>query len=218
MMSKYGYREKCLSKEKVCSVCGTGLTIIVHHINGDRDDDDIDNLTPLCRSCHAKVHSLYVDHTGRIKELHDRLPESAVLDPFEMGEWANYTIPDLHENAVNVLLAIAGSEEERATTSEIRDVTELTAANISGNHAQTLEEEDLIERDGATNVGAPVPANVYKLTDLGRRVANELRPNYGTPRSKEQRNIAITELQKQVEHLQDQVDDLRSVVEGSSGD
>lgn len=29
---------------------------VIHHINLDRNDSTIDNLLPLCNSCHTKIH------------------------------------------------------------------------------------------------------------------------------------------------------------------
>jgi len=39
-----------------CIYCGSRDEVVAHHINGEREDDTIENLVPLCRSCHQKVH------------------------------------------------------------------------------------------------------------------------------------------------------------------
>lgn len=52
------YRKKCLNKKgEQCTECGSEEEIEVHHIDGNRWNDGIDNLVPLCRECHLKVHS-----------------------------------------------------------------------------------------------------------------------------------------------------------------
>ena len=30
---------------------------LVHHVDGDKDNHNISNLSPLCRSCHARIHT-----------------------------------------------------------------------------------------------------------------------------------------------------------------
>lgn len=80
-MSKVDYREKCLSeKVNLCNVCGDSEKLFVHHIDGDRSNNALDNLVPLCPSCHRSVHS-HVDHGGRIDELTAKLPESSLIQP-----------------------------------------------------------------------------------------------------------------------------------------
>lgn len=57
-MTTLSYREKCLTeKEEVCQICGVEENIVVHHKDGDRANESLDNLVPLCQSCHRKVHT-----------------------------------------------------------------------------------------------------------------------------------------------------------------
>lgn len=39
-----------------CSICGKP-TREVHHKDVDRKNNDLDNLTPLCRTCHSATHT-----------------------------------------------------------------------------------------------------------------------------------------------------------------
>jgi len=39
-----------------CSECDSSEAIEVHHIDGDRNNNEPENLLPLCRRCHSKVH------------------------------------------------------------------------------------------------------------------------------------------------------------------
>lgn len=65
-----GYREKCLAaKGKTCIECGTDRQIVVHHVDGDRSNNDLDNLIPVCDSCHKKIHW----GNGDYEEWHERL-------------------------------------------------------------------------------------------------------------------------------------------------
>lgn len=52
------YRRVCLdTKGEECEICGTTEEIVVHHVDGDRENNAIDNLVPVCKSCHGKIHT-----------------------------------------------------------------------------------------------------------------------------------------------------------------
>jgi len=65
------YREKCLQeKGEKCSECGATEDIEVHHIDGDRWNNRLENLIPLCHDCHQAVHNGsdgYEHLSGQIK-------------------------------------------------------------------------------------------------------------------------------------------------------
>lgn len=58
-MSVSDYRDRCLQEQpRECVSCGAEPDeVVVHHIDGDRENNDMDNLTVLCRRCHRKVHA-----------------------------------------------------------------------------------------------------------------------------------------------------------------
>lgn len=52
------YREKCIrEKGNDCFLCDSPEEIEVHHIDGDRQNNDIDNLIPVCKDCHNNIHN-----------------------------------------------------------------------------------------------------------------------------------------------------------------
>ena len=55
---------------------------MVHHKNGDRSDDDLDNLLLICRTCHGRIHSP-LGHGETWDRLTAQLPESALLTAAE---------------------------------------------------------------------------------------------------------------------------------------
>lgn len=60
------YKNHCLLKinrlmvlrsaNYVCEKCG-GIAIFTHHRDGFKNNHNADNLMPVCRSCHCKIHS-----------------------------------------------------------------------------------------------------------------------------------------------------------------
>jgi hypothetical protein len=79
-MSDDRYREKCINqKGDYCHVCEATNDIRVHHIDGDRKNNDVENLIPLCRTCHAKVHTK-TSQTPEIDELTEQLEDGSYLD------------------------------------------------------------------------------------------------------------------------------------------
>jgi len=69
-LPKTEYRKRCLrEKDEECSSCGSAENIVVHHIDGDRTNNDLDNLTPLCGDCHRKVHSGHPDVADLVEAL-----------------------------------------------------------------------------------------------------------------------------------------------------
>lgn len=53
-----GYRQKCFeSKGETCDYCNCEGNLVVHHLDGNRQNNCLDNLVPLCASCHKKAHA-----------------------------------------------------------------------------------------------------------------------------------------------------------------
>jgi len=79
-MSESSYRLKCL-KQKIntCHICGTGDDLIVHHIDGDRENNRLENLIPLCRQCHSRVHTK-AKQSDAIDRLSEKLPSESYVD------------------------------------------------------------------------------------------------------------------------------------------
>ena len=68
-----GYREKCIgAKGNDCTVCGDS-PVVVHHLDADRTNSDLDNLIPVCDSCHKKIHW----GTDGYEDYHEQLPPRA---------------------------------------------------------------------------------------------------------------------------------------------
>lgn len=51
------YLRKLLKKGFThCSLCKDNKNLVVHYVDGDRNNDYFNNLTVLCKTCHGKVH------------------------------------------------------------------------------------------------------------------------------------------------------------------
>lgn len=67
------HRAKCFeAKGKRCHFCGDSDTVQVHHVDGDRENNDLNNLLPVCPSCHAKIHA----GSDGFEKWHEKLPDS----------------------------------------------------------------------------------------------------------------------------------------------
>lgn len=51
------YHARKLVPKGECATCGKLNARDVHHLNGDRNDNDPSNLTRLCRGCHLRLHT-----------------------------------------------------------------------------------------------------------------------------------------------------------------
>jgi len=79
-MTELGYRNKTFKEMgESCNICNSEENVVAHHIDGNRTNNDLDNLIPLCRSCHGKVHSS-ARHGESVDRLSDQLPQSVMLD------------------------------------------------------------------------------------------------------------------------------------------
>ncbi len=55
--SPLSYRSLCFTKhEHKCLLCDWDISVDVHHIDGDHDNNHVDNLVPLCANHHRMAH------------------------------------------------------------------------------------------------------------------------------------------------------------------
>lgn len=64
---KYNYMKENNIPE-ICEICGSTEFLVVHHIDHDRKNNNIENLQLVCRSCHIKLHCKR-DKLGRFKNI-----------------------------------------------------------------------------------------------------------------------------------------------------
>jgi len=48
-----------------CALCLSNDSLHVHHIDGDRTNNDMENLVTLCERCHNRIHSIQNHHSNR---------------------------------------------------------------------------------------------------------------------------------------------------------
>jgi len=48
-----------------CCMCNSNLFLCVHHIDGDRKNNILENLCIVCKSCHAKIHNIQENINGK---------------------------------------------------------------------------------------------------------------------------------------------------------
>ena len=110
------YRELRLSeKGKKCIICGEGENIDVHHIDGDRTNNQIRNLIPVCRYCHLGIHKARENY----RHWH-----------IQLLPWHTASSGDFDENQI--------SEEDRSTRMLVDDLIFLE--KLSSSVAKQLAE------------------------------------------------------------------------------
>lgn len=68
------YRERCLREnDRECLFCESADSLVVHHVDGDRSNNALENLIPVCRSCHGRIHSGHAEY----EEWYQKLDEAA---------------------------------------------------------------------------------------------------------------------------------------------
>lgn len=73
------HRQRALDEHgRRCANCGASEGIEVHHRDGDRSNNEVSNLLPLCRHCHRRLHRVGLD--GLEHELKP-IEERSQIDP-----------------------------------------------------------------------------------------------------------------------------------------
>lgn len=63
------YRDLALGEQgNRCCLCDSSSSVRAHHINGNRSDNNIENLIMLCAACHGGIHAFEDDAFGRLKK------------------------------------------------------------------------------------------------------------------------------------------------------
>lgn len=143
MVSELGYRGYCLDeKGEECELCGASAPIVAHHINGDRSDNRLENLMPVCRSCHRSIHHDSETH----RHLTDKLPSMSIIDPYPGG---------LRPHAYAVLEVLA---VRAANPYHIREETGLDKGDVN----------TVLNRLGRAGYLQQVTRGLYEITEKGR--------------------------------------------------
>lgn len=63
------YRTTCFGRhKKQCVICGEDKIVAVHHFDGNRDNNKVENLIPICPTHHQYCHSRYYSEIRNIIE------------------------------------------------------------------------------------------------------------------------------------------------------
>jgi hypothetical protein len=96
------YRSKCLEqKGERCEECGSEENIVVHHIDGDRSNNEISNLAPLCHDCHNKVHKV----NGELSEWSNK-----ILPRAERTRQVTTTLHPARQRDADSIIEFTGAE------------------------------------------------------------------------------------------------------------
>jgi len=136
-----GYREKALrAKGEYCHLCGRTDRIEVHHINADSTNNDLENLVPVCPSCHEQIHTAgsgveWPPENHRRLELHLDVETEQALRALVRDSEQFTTVREAAEHAVADYARDAGNrepeDEDSPPESAIRGVD-------TGNHRNAI--------------------------------------------------------------------------------
>lgn len=67
------YRKVYLEENgESCELCSSEESVVVHHIDGDRENNIRENLMAVCRGCHTKIH-----FGSEYRHLYEKLPDAS---------------------------------------------------------------------------------------------------------------------------------------------
>ena len=79
-MSSGNYRQKCFDAHGAecarCEGAKSSAGVVAHHIDGDRENNSVENLAPLCRACHETWHKQ--DLSIRFEEFVGNFPDQKI--------------------------------------------------------------------------------------------------------------------------------------------
>lgn len=121
-VSAADYRDRAIKEHgEACQACGRTQYVEVHHIDGDRSNNTVENLIPLCTACHRTVHD-----------------STLTLDDVLSDEWPD---GDLENESVRMSVTI--TRRVKLVIEELAEEANRPQARIAGE----LIEDGLADRD-----------------------------------------------------------------------
>jgi len=164
------YRNFKNETPNICKLCGQNKTRIeVHHVDGNRNNNDFTNLQKLCVSCHKKIHY----NNGRTKQGQKGYPVSlirveSIKKIGEIDTWNITMAPPYHNFVTDQNIVTCNSHAvEYATISywtsylKIHYPSEFLCASLT--HGQEQNKQALI--DEADRIGLEIKSPKYGVSD-----------------------------------------------------
>lgn len=167
-----GYREKAIEAHgEECAICGADENIQIHHIDGDRSNDNLDNLVPVCRPHHYEIHS----QNGELQEWtekilprdergYDRIRYQFEIDADTWNEW-KATVP--REKSLHARIRELLNADRAGVVPENPPVDDAEGPDAAREpRGKPAEEPDETPRDGAPASSSSADVDVLDAMDI----------------------------------------------------
>lgn len=157
------YRQKCIEeKGEKCQLCGSIEEVEVHHVDGDRSNNSLDNLIPVCNECHRDIHLNRAGKSSWYQKLeHDK-------------GWGGIGGPDFETIRTTTSFGEKAGEriEEFADEHSVSHAKAVRHFVRKGISDQRASEQNAYLRDELESVVVELEEKKQRVERLGERVEN----------------------------------------------
>lgn len=155
-----------------CYLCGTMKSSVeIHHIDGDRTNNTIFNLIPLCEQSHIEVHAgksgTWLDDELQYTTIDATVPASLYRKWKRMFLWDKKNISEGIEEAMRVVCLKEIKEIQKPLITKLEGVQK----NITTIERKIEDVEDMFSAE-QTGLGDVLSVKQTKLDDRGRKRVN----------------------------------------------
>lgn len=120
------------------------------------------------------------------------------------------SVTDLHQSKRAILAHLYETAEAEVTAAEIAAaLSDLSTENVNYHCRENLAPAEWVEHVGTRDIGHPIPANVWSLTEAGERIAREC----AKQPSREDLRERVRELEERVDEQDSRLEILKETTD-----